>query len=147
MYNLDKNNPVSVNAYAYTLALNNNVKEATKLFDSLLVSHPDLPLSLLGKALRHAINNEKQEVLKSITEQLENAAEMDHIFAWWLAGVYSLVGEKEKAIDYLERATRDVFIDFPFFSKHDPFLANIREEERFKNLMEKVKVKWENFKG
>jgi len=145
MYNLDKDNPISVNAYAYTFACNNNVKEATKLFDSLLVSHPDLPISLVGKAIRHAINNEKQEALESITEQIEKAAEMDHIIAWWLAGVYSLIGEKEKAIDYLERATRDVFIDYPFFAIHDPFLENIRKEERFKKLMAEVKAKWENF--
>jgi TolB-like protein/Tfp pilus assembly protein PilF len=145
MYNLDKDNPISVTAYAYSLACKNNVTEATKLFDSLVVSHPDLPFSLLGKAIRHAINNEKQEALKSITEQVEKAAEMDHIFAWWLAGVYSLIGEKDKAIDYLERATRDIFIDYPFFAIHDPFLENIRKEERFKKLMVKVKTKWENF--
>ena len=145
MYNLDKDNPVSVFAYANALAYNNNVKEATKLFDSMQVSHPDLPHTLLGKAIRHAINNEKQEALKSITEQVGKAAEMDHIFAWFLAGVNSLIGEKEKAIDYLERATRDVFIDYPFFALHDPFLENIRKEERFMNLMEEVKAKWENF--
>ena len=145
MYNLDKDNPISAHAYAYTLACNNNVKEATKLFDSVVVSHPDLPHSLLGKAIRHAINNEKQEALKSITEQVEKAAEMDHIFAWRLAGVYSLIGEKEKAIDYLERATRDIFIDYPFFAIHDPFLENIRKEERFKKLMVEVKAKWEKF--
>ena len=145
MYNLDKNNPLSVYAYAYAFAFNNNVKEATKLFDSLAASHPDLPFSLVGKAMRHAINNEKQEALKSITEQVEKAAEMDHTFAWGLAGVYSLIGEKEKAIDYLERATRDIFIDYPFFAIHDPFLENIRKEERFKKLMKKVKHEWENF--
>jgi Tfp pilus assembly protein PilF len=145
MYNLDKDNPISVNAYAYTFACNNNIKEATKLWDSLVLSHPDLPHSLLGKAIRHAINNEKQAALKTITEQVEKAAETDHIFAWWLAGVYSLIGEKEKAIDYLERVTRDIFIDYPFFAKHDPFLENIRKEERFKKLMVEVKEKWENF--
>jgi len=145
MYNIDKDNPISIHAYAYSFACNNKVKEATKLYDSLVVSHPDLPTSLLGKAIRHAINNEKQEALESITDQIKKAAEMDHIFAWWLSGVYSLIGEKEKAIDYLERATRDIFIDFPFFTKHDPFLENVRGEERFKKLMAKVKTKWENF--
>ena len=145
MYSINQDNPISGFAFAYALVFNNNIKEATKLFDSIFVNHPDLPHSMLGKALIHAINNEKQEALESITEQIEKAAEMDHIIAWCLAGVYSLIGEKEKAIDYLERATRDIFIDYPFFTIHDPFLENIRKEERFKKLMKKVKHEWENF--
>jgi hypothetical protein len=56
-----------------------------------------------------------------------------------------LIGEKNEAIDLLERATKDIFINYPFFSKIDPFLENIRGEERFKKLMEQVKYEWENF--
>jgi hypothetical protein len=70
---------------------------------------------------------------------------MDHIFALWLADVYASINEKDKAVDYLERAARDIFIDYPFFSKHDPFLQNIRGDERFEKLMKKVKEKWTNF--
>jgi len=84
--------------------------------------------------------------LQSVTEQLEKAAESDHLWAWMLAEVYSLIGEKDKAIDYVERATKDIFINYPLFSKHDPFLENIRGEDRFKKLMDGVKERWENFK-
>jgi TolB-like protein len=146
MYNLDKDNLMSIWAYAYALAFNYKVRKSTKLLDSLIVKHPDQFLSMIGKALRHAINDEKQEAIQSVTEQVEKAAEMDHMMSWVLADVYSLIGEKDKAIDYLERATKDIFIDYPFFSKHDPFLENIRGEERFEKLMEEVKYKWENFK-
>ncbi len=111
----------------------------------MIKNHPEQFYSMLGKAQRHALNNEKQEAVESITEHLEKAAEMDHLWAWILADVYSLIGEKNKAIDYLERATRDIFIDYPFFSKYDPFLENVREEERYKKLMVEVKTKWENF--
>ena len=81
----------------------------------------------------------------SITPELKKAADMDHLWAWMLAELYSMIGEKEKAIDCVERATRDVFINHPFFAKHDPLLENIRQEERFKKLMVEVKRKWENF--
>lgn len=37
------------------------------------------------------------------------------------------------------------FINYPFFSKIDPFLENIRGDERFKKLIERVKREWENF--
>jgi predicted Zn-dependent protease len=62
-----------------------------------------------------------------------------------LAEVYSLTGQSNEAIDLIERATRDIFINYPFFTRYDPFLDNLRGEERFKKLTEQVKYKWENF--
>ncbi len=144
MYNIDQDNLLSAWAYAHALVWNNKLKKATKLFDSIAEKYPDQTWALIGKALRHAINNEKQEALKSITEHVERAVEMDHVTSWWLAEVYALIGDKNKAIDYLERATRDN-INYPLFSKYDPLLENIREDERFKKLMERVKYEWENF--
>jgi hypothetical protein len=36
-------------------------------------------------------------------------------------------------------------INYPLMNGLDPFLANIRGEERFKKLMERVKYEWEHF--
>jgi len=144
MYCIDQDNLLSAWAYAHALVCNNKLKEAKKLLNSMTEKYSDQPWALLGKALRHAINKEKQEALKSITEKVEKTAEMDHVTAWWLADVLALIGEKDKAIHYLERATRDN-INYPLFSKYDPLLENIRGDERFKKLMERVKHEWENF--
>jgi TolB-like protein/class 3 adenylate cyclase/Flp pilus assembly protein TadD len=146
MYEIDENYPLSLHSYGYTLALNNKIEKATKVLDSMFAKYPDQPLSLLDKALRHAINNEKNEALNSINGQLLDAAKLDHLIAYWLAEVYSLINEKEKALNWLERATKDIYIDYPFFSWHDPFLENIRGEERFKALMKRVKKEWEDLK-
>ncbi len=37
------------------------------------------------------------------------------------------------------------FINYLFMSKHDPFLENLRGDERFETLMEKAKAAWEQF--
>jgi len=63
----------------------------------------------------------------------------------WLADCYSIIGENEKAIELLEYSTRRGFINFPFLNEYDPLLENIREDPRFKKLMERVKHEWENF--
>ena len=65
MYNLDKENLLSAWAYGHALVWNNKIKEAIKLFDLTYTKYPDETWSSMGKALRHAINNEKQEALKS----------------------------------------------------------------------------------
>jgi serine/threonine protein kinase len=64
-----------------------------------------------------------------------------------LAGCFSLLNEKEEALAWLEHAVNQGYIDYPYFSKHDPYLANIRDEPRFKKLMERVKHEWENFEA
>jgi non-specific serine/threonine protein kinase len=56
-----------------------------------------------------------------------------------------LLDEKKEALDWLENAVDRGFINYPFISKHDSLLANIRGEERFRKLMERVKKEWEEF--
>ena len=48
-------------------------------------------------------------------------------------------------MDWLENAINRGFINFPFLNQYDSFLDNIRGEERFKRLMERVKYDWERF--
>ncbi len=58
---------------------------------------------------------------------------------------YSLIGEKEKALDWLENAVEIGLINYQFLNQYDPFLENIRSEPRFKQLMKRVKQEWEDF--
>jgi len=62
-----------------------------------------------------------------------------------MAECHALVDDKEKALDWLILAVQKGRIDYPFLNEYDPFLANIRGEERFKKLMERVKYEWEHF--
>jgi len=57
------------------------------------------------------------------------------------------MGLKEESIEWVENGVNCItaFIDYPFLSEIDPFLENIRGEERFKKIMERVKYEWENF--
>jgi len=62
-----------------------------------------------------------------------------------LAGFFALLDEKKEALDWLENAVDRGIKNYPFINRLDPFLANIRGEERFKKLMERVKYEWEHF--
>jgi len=72
-------------------------------------------------------------------------AKEDEMFPIWLGECYALIGEKSEAINWLEQGINYGFIHYPWLSKLDHFLENIRGEERFKKLMERVKYEWENF--
>jgi hypothetical protein len=56
-----------------------------------------------------------------------------------------LIDEKERALDWLEQDVDLGMINYPLMNELDPFLKNIRGEERFKKLMERVKYEWEHF--
>ena len=61
------------------------------------------------------------------------------------AECHALIGENDEALRWLEHAVDKGCINYPLFSKVDPFLENIRGEQRFKRLMEHMKHEWERF--
>jgi len=54
------------------------------------------------------------------------------------------LGRREQALDWLENAVNRGFINYTFLIC-DPFLNNIRGEERFKKLTGHAKYEWEHF--
>jgi hypothetical protein len=65
--------------------------------------------------------------------------------AYWKTECLALIGEKELAIEWLEQDVNLGMSNYPLMNELDPFLANIRGEERFKKLMARVKYDWEHF--
>ena len=58
---------------------------------------------------------------------------------------FTLVNERDTAIDFVERAVEFGFINLPWLSEYEPFLANLRGEPRFVRLIERVRRAWEAF--
>jgi hypothetical protein len=64
---------------------------------------------------------------------------------WWAADCFALVNEADVALDFLERAVEFGFINVPWRSTYEPFLASLRSEPRFGRLMERVRRAWRGF--
>ena len=62
-----------------------------------------------------------------------------------MAITFALLDERRRAPDWLENTVDRGFINYPFLAEKDPFLANLRGEEQFNKLMERVKKEWEEF--
>jgi non-specific serine/threonine protein kinase len=65
----------------------------------------------------------------------------------FIGSAYALAGATEEALIWLERAIERGWINYPLFTKQDPFYESIRGEERFKELMVGVKARWEAFEA
>jgi non-specific serine/threonine protein kinase len=131
--------------YAIALAGAKRSDELSRIVDSLAVDAPTNPLTVSVLFLKHALLGNKDEALRVVTPEFEAACRWDEVLPWMLAGGYAMIDQKEQAYHWLEYAFSRGFINYPFLSQYDPFLENLRGEDRFKQLMERVKREWEHF--
>jgi TolB-like protein/Tfp pilus assembly protein PilF len=142
---MDPDSPVSLLFYAWSLTFAGRNEEAYTLIDQLTKNAPGTVYASLGLFTKYALQGKKKEALEAVTSQLEIAAKGVEYLSRDMAHGYALIDEKEEALDWLENAVNRGFIAYPFLSNFDPFLENIRGEERYKELMERVKYEWETF--
>ncbi len=147
MYQMDPNSPIARWFYAWSLAFAQRNDDAFLIIEKLARDFPDTVYALLGMFIKYALLGEKEKTLQAVTPELEVAAKGVEYFSRDMAHGYALIGEKDSAMDWLENAVNRGFIHYPFISEIDPFFANLRDENRFKKLMIRVKKEWENFEA
>jgi TolB-like protein len=138
-------NPYTQFERALILAYNGKIEEALDIVDQNAKTNPGHAPAILGLMLKHALLREKEGVFQLMTPDFHETCLRDSTYGHHLAGIFSLLDEKAEALDWLEHAIDAGFINYPLLAEKDPFLANIRGEERFKKLMERVKYEWEHF--
>jgi tetratricopeptide (TPR) repeat protein len=145
MYEQDPENPSIQSLYVWPLLLNQQFDEALSMIELIGQNAPGTVLTSILLMIKDALQNKKSEALQFVTEEIRIMAKRTEWLSREVAHGFALLGEKEEALNWLENAINQGFINYPFLSKHDPFLANLRGEERFKKLMERVKYEWEHF--
>ena len=144
-HELERENPLFRYWYAKGLAYDHRYEEAYRLFNLIEKDTNASLFAKLGTFFKYALQGKKEEALQSATDDLKSVVKEDEFYPIWMAESYALIEEKEEAIDWLEHGISYGFIHYPWLSENDPFLNNIRGEERFKKLMERVKYEWEHF--
>ncbi len=104
-------------------------KKAAELNDDPFV------LALLAQA--YAQLGQRDEALKMLG-QLQQLATRRYVTSYSFALVHIALGEKDKAIDWLERAYRDRAGPDIVLIKVDPFLDPLRGHPRFEALVQKI---------
>jgi len=130
---------------ALTRASIGQMNEALSIIGPAATATPGDAFSKMGLMLRYAILRDRDRVFQEMTPNFQKTYKRDAAFSHHLAGIMALLGEKNQALDWIENAVNRGFINYPLLAEKDPFLANIRGEERFKKLMERVKYEWEHF--
>jgi serine/threonine protein kinase len=144
-YEIDTKSPYARWAYASTLAWAQRIEEACQIFEQLVQDTPKTVFGQFGALFLNALQGNTTEALEAVTPELVASAKPDFQWPWMIASCYAMIKKVDESLYWLEHAVSRGFINYPFLNEYDPFLENIRSEERFKRLMERVKYKWENF--
>ncbi len=145
-YKLAPENPNWMLGYSQILAFNNRLEEAYAICDDIFKKDPTNIFARVGQCFKYALKGDKEKTLQAMSDGIKEEARYNNFYhAQFMAECDALIGEKDEAITSLECAVNLGAINYPLYSEVDPFLENIRGEERFKKLMERVKHEWENF--
>jgi eukaryotic-like serine/threonine-protein kinase len=145
LYDFDPENPIAQFYNAMTLAYLNQVDKAFSIIEQGANATPGNAFTKLGLMLRYAMLKDKDRVFQEMPPDFRKTCQRDVTFSHHLAGIFALLSEKKEALDWLENAVNRGFINYPLLAEKDLFLANLRGEERFKKLMERVKYEWQHF--
>jgi non-specific serine/threonine protein kinase len=144
-YQSDPENPIKEFFYALSLAYNKAFEEAFSIIEKCAKADPDNAVSKFGLLLKYGLHKDRENAFQIMTPDFRKTCQRDCEWSYYVAGAFALLDEKKEALDWLENAVNRGFINFPFINNYDFFLDNIRGEERFKKLMERVKYEWEHF--
>lgn len=110
---------------------------AIKIMREVLEQNPKMDgirplyaIFLAGSGLR-------EEALEQLSEDALSISRADHDMAYWVGSTYALLGDKEKAFKWLERAVRLGNENRPWY-ENDHSLDSLRSDERFTELLKKI---------
>jgi len=144
-YQIEPENPAGQYWYALLLAYHNNFDEAFSIIDRGVNATPNNAFTKMGLLLKYALQKDKKRTFEVLTPDTLRIAQKAGPMSHMIAQAFALLYEKEEALKWLENAPNYGMINYPLLNEKDPFLQNIRGEERFKKLMERVKYEWEHF--
>ena len=90
-------------------------------------------------ALQLALEGKREEALVQMHPEVLKYGELVPV-ALYTAEFYAVLGEKSRSIDWLDRAVRAGDERVEWFER-DPLLANIREEPRFRQILESIRAR------
>src|SRR5688572_20736258 len=110
---------------------------AIDLMSEVLGEHPEMEGIRPLYAIYLAGAGRDDEAREQLSEQSLSLARSDHDMAYWVASTYAILGEKDLAFKWLNRAVKLGNQNLPHFKK-DKSLDSLRDDPRFAEVMQKV---------
>jgi serine/threonine protein kinase/tetratricopeptide (TPR) repeat protein len=136
---VEPNHPLLKTFQAVVLGRRGNVDEAVRVLRGVLEDHPQMDgiRPLLAQQLIK--KGDAQAAREQLTERVRDAAEADHDIAYWLATTHAMLGDRDDALHWLERAVELGNENRTWFES-DPNWESLRADPRFRELMKRLEA-------
>ena len=131
--------------YIMFMGWNHDYQGAYDFIDHFCQKNPETFFVKIFLLFKYCLQKDKEKALPLFTQEIKEVGWNDFGLPWFIANYYAMIEENDESLKWLERAVECGLINYPLLSEIDPIIGNIRGEERFKKLMERVKYEWENF--
>jgi hypothetical protein len=130
---------------ALALAGSGRLGEAQSLISETVPETSEHACGQLAILLKLAIEGGAERIGELLATGMAETWRRDPVWSYFVASFTALADQRDTAWDWLTNAFERGWINYPLLAERDPFLKNIRGEERFKKLMVRVKKEWEEF--
>lgn len=130
-------NPYAIEKVARAHIDGNDLSQARRHLDSLPVEDQKNYQVRMARALLSARENKGAEVSALMDEAVLKYAELAFWSTLQAAEFYAVLGEEEKALDWLEKAVRNGDERDAWF-RRDPLLVNVRDNPRFGKILDSI---------
>jgi len=118
-----------------------NVAKAREMLTTARSLQPDNYQGRVLWALQLALEGRRADALQAMDADVLKYGELISV-ACNVAEFYALLGDRAKALDWLDRAVR-VGDERAAWFERDPLLANIRQEPRFRQIVDGIRYRQE----
>ncbi len=130
--------------HSYGLLLAGRRREAAAEFELLAREYSVDPVARLALRLWNALTGER--TMSPLSGIDRSTAEADESCAYFVAASYAVAGDREQALEWLEFTIKVCgWVDYGFFSQHEPFLRSLALEPRYQELMSYMKQEYDRF--
>jgi serine/threonine protein kinase/Tfp pilus assembly protein PilF len=121
------------------LLLMGDLTSAEKMLRETLTEYPEEPLFISLEGILRAQRGQAEEALDCARRACQSPRSFghDHHTFYQVACVYSILGQNEKAMAWMDRAVSTGFRCWPFF-RVDPCLSNLRKLPEFQDYIAEI---------
>jgi serine/threonine protein kinase/tetratricopeptide (TPR) repeat protein len=136
---VEPNHPLIRTFQAVVLGRRGDVDEAVRVLREVLEEHPTMDgiRPLLAQQL--IMQGNPDGARAQLTDRVREAADADHDIAYWLATTHAMLGERDQALHWLDRAI-DLGNENRTWFESDPKWESYREDPRFVALMRRIEA-------
>jgi serine/threonine protein kinase/tetratricopeptide (TPR) repeat protein len=146
-HELEPLNPITSIAYGQALAMAGEREHACVVLQAIDTYAPDTFFAKLGLAFSHALRAQPERAREAMTPDMMEHARHDMQYSWTVAQCCAMIGEREKATEWVENAVRQGFWNYPLLAERDPLLDSVRDDPGFEAVMTTTKAKWLHFRA